>query len=154
MYSVVLTAVLLAQLSDTSLSKTDTFQEARGIKVSIESLELSRFSGELVSNIGVAGQLVPKIERAIVLTTSIRGTQHSVAPRIQLANGSMVELKIHGNTLRSGVQGLKSAEGTDEAWFEIDKELALHEIFPCSIIVLAKARDGEWINFNFEGITP
>ena len=140
--------------TDAKEDKANSIQSRQGIEVKIESLELSRFNGELTSNLGKTGELVPKIERAVVLTISITGTDHTAAPRIRLANGTLIDVKILGNTLRRGVQGIKGAEGTEESWFEIDKALSLDEIFPCSVLARAKSADGNWINFEFKQITP
>jgi hypothetical protein len=151
MIKFILTTICLLPLCDIQDDSVSTVQSHEGIEVKLDGLELSRFGSELVPS---TEQLVPKIKRAIVLTTSISGSNETAAPRIRLANGNLIDLKIHGNTLRRGVLGIKGSDGTNEAWFEIDQKLPLDQIFPCTVVIGVKSKDGQWIKFSFENISP
>ncbi len=134
MSSVLVVMICLSSVID--VGDASNHELARdGVVVKIESVELSRFYGDLASSLEKTGSLLPKIERAIVLTTSITGTSKTAAPRIRLANGTVIDLTIHGNTLRHGVQQVKGVAGTQESWFEIENTLPLDQVFPCSVIV-------------------
>ena len=129
-------------------------QEKEAVTVAIDGIELTRFHGEIESSLGRFGDAVPKIDRAIVLTYTVIGSNKTAAPRLKLANGEMLDLRLHGNTLRQGILQIKGEAASSETWFELDRDLKLADIFPCQIVIEASPENGEMMKFVFEDVSP
>lgn len=130
-----------------------------GVTVRVEALELSRFHGETSSALGDAqATLIPHIDRAIVLTTSILGSNEYESPTLQLANGKRINPTLMGNQIRRGViqfQPSTDADtSVDEWWFEVDSDLDLAEIFPCRLTIRASDGRARMTTFTFRELTP